>query len=161
MLRPWNPMKADIERWLKTKELEFVQKDNRNLKLTPRKYLDKYVFNDLHEVFFCDFPHVLQEWILRLKDNHPTNQIRQLEWNPFEIVQLQQVDNKFMRAVDFWLDNIVAGFITEFAVDTAKSYSASEQDFLKGPRGRYIISLYTSIKMLLYNKGVMTMASDN
>jgi hypothetical protein len=78
----------------------------------------------LHEVFFCDFPHILQEWIKILKDNHPTNQIRQLEWNPEEIVQLQQVDNKFTRAVDFWLDNIVAGFITEFAVDTMKSYNA-------------------------------------
>jgi hypothetical protein len=79
MLRPWNPMKADIESWLKTKEMEFSHKVNRNLKLTPRKYLDKYVLNDLHEVFFCDFLHVLQEWILRLKDNHPTNRIRQLE----------------------------------------------------------------------------------
>ena len=75
MLRSWNPTKAEIERWLKTKDLEFAQKDNKNLKLTPHKYLDKYVFNDLHEVFFCDFPHVLQEWILRLKDNHPTNNI--------------------------------------------------------------------------------------
>jgi hypothetical protein len=154
-------MKAEIESWLKTKELEFVQKDNKNLKLTPCKYLDKYVFSDLHEVFFCDFPHVLQEWIKILKDNHPTNRIRQLEWNPEEIVQLQQVDNKFTRAVDFWLDNIVAGFITEFAVDTTKSYNAAEQEFLKGPRGRYIRSLYTSIKILLYNKGVMTMESDN
>jgi hypothetical protein len=154
-------MKEEIESWLKTKELEFMQKDNRNLKFTPRKYLDKYVFNDLHEVFSCDFLHVLKEWTKRLKDNHPTNQIIQLEWNPKEIVQLQQVDNKFMPAVDFWLDNIVAGFITEFAVDTKKSYSATEQEFLKGPRGRYIRLLYTSIKILLYNKGVMTIELDN
>jgi hypothetical protein len=109
------------------------RKDNRNPKITPHKYLDKYVFSDLHEVFFCDFPHVLQEWILRLKENHMTNQIRQLEWNPVEIAQLQQVDNKFTRAVDFWLDSIVAGFITEFAVDTAKSYNAAEKEFLRGP----------------------------
>jgi hypothetical protein len=60
-LRPWNPTKEKIERWLKTKELEFTQKDNINPKLTPRKYLDKYVFIDLHEVFFCDFPHIWQE----------------------------------------------------------------------------------------------------
>jgi hypothetical protein len=38
-------------------------------------------------------------------------------------MQLQQVDNKFTRAVDFWLGNIVAGFITEFAVDIVKSYA--------------------------------------
>jgi hypothetical protein len=51
MFRPWNPTKIEIERWLKTKELEFAQNDNKNLKLTPLKYLDKYVFSDLHEVF--------------------------------------------------------------------------------------------------------------
>jgi hypothetical protein len=89
------------------------------------------------------------------------NQIRQLEWHPVEIVQLQQVNNKFMCAIDFWLDNIIAGFITEFAVDTVKSYTTAEKDFLKGPRGRYIRSLYTSINILLYDKGMMTMESDN
>jgi hypothetical protein len=47
-------------------------------------------------------------------------------------MQLQQVNNKFTRAIDFWLDIIVAGFITKFAVDTAKSYNAAGQDFLTG-----------------------------
>jgi hypothetical protein len=56
-------------------------------------------------------------------------------------MQLQQVDNTFTHAVDFWLDDIVAGFITEFVADTKKSYNTAEQDFLKGPRGRYIIFL--------------------
>jgi hypothetical protein len=161
MLRPWNPMKEEIERWLKTKELEFAQKDNRNPKLTTHKYLDKYVFSDLHEIFLCDFPHVLQEWLSRLKYNHPTNRIRQIEWNHVEIAQLKQVNNKFARAIDFWLDNIVAGFIKEFAVDTTKSYNVADKELLKGPQGMYIISLYTSIKILLYNKVVMTMASDS
>jgi hypothetical protein len=59
------------------------------------------------------------------------------------------------------LDNIIAWFITKFLVDIVKSYTVAEHDFLKGPIGRYIISLYTSIKILLYDKGVMTMESDN
>jgi hypothetical protein len=50
-----------------------------------------------------------------------------------EIVQLQQVDHKFTHEVDFWLENIVVGFIIEFVVDTVKSYSIVEQEFLKGP----------------------------
>jgi hypothetical protein len=126
-------MKEEIESWLKTKDLELAQKDNRNPQLIPRKYLDKYVFIDLHELFFCDFPHILQEWIKILKDNHPKNRIRQFEWNPEEIAQLQQVDNTFTRAVDFWLDNIVSRFIIEFVVNTMKSYNTSEQELLKGP----------------------------
>jgi hypothetical protein len=115
----------------------------------------------MHEVFFYDFLHLLQEGLLKLKDNRPTNRIKQLEWNHVEITQLQQVDNKFTCTIDFWLDSIVAGFITEFAVDTAKSYTATEQDFRKGPKGRYIRSLYTSIKILLYGNGVMTMESNS
>jgi hypothetical protein len=109
--------------------MEFAQKDNRNPRITPHKYLEKYVFTDLHEVFFCDFPHLLQEWILRLKDNHATNQIRQLEWTPVQIEQLQHVNNKFTRAVDFWLDSIVAGFITEFAVDTTSRIAQWSKSF--------------------------------
>ena len=127
MLTLWNPTKEKIEGWLRTKELEFAQKDNRNPRITPRKYLDKYVFTDLHEVFFCDFPHLLQEWMLRLKDNHATNRIRKIDWTPVQIQQLQQVNNKFTRAIHFWLDSIVVGFITKFVVDTVKSYIAVEK----------------------------------
>jgi hypothetical protein len=65
----------------------------------------------------------------------------------YENKRLERVNNKFMHAVDFWLDNIIAGFITKFVVDTVKSYTAAEQEFLKGPRGRYIQSLYMSIKI--------------
>jgi hypothetical protein len=86
MLRPWNPTREEIERWLRTTELEFAQKDNRKPRITPCKYLDKYVFTDLQKVFFCDFPHLLHEWILRLKDTYATNQIRQLDWT---LVQIQ------------------------------------------------------------------------
>jgi len=59
MSRPWNPMTEKIQRWLKTKELEFAQKDKRNPKLTSCKYIDKYMFINFHEVFFFDFPYLL------------------------------------------------------------------------------------------------------
>jgi hypothetical protein len=41
--------------------------------------------------------------------------------------QLQQLNKKFTSTVDFWLDSIVAGFITIFAVDTTKSHNTVEQ----------------------------------
>jgi hypothetical protein len=87
------------------------------------------MFIDLHKVFFCDFPQLLHEWILRLMDNHAMNWIRQLEWTPVQIEQLQQVNNKFTRVVEFWLDNIVVGFIIELEVDTMKLYSVAENFF--------------------------------
>jgi hypothetical protein len=119
------------------------------------------VFIDLHEAFFCYFPDLLQEWILRLKDTHPNNWISPVVWTAENIMWLERVNKKFTRAVDFWLDNITAGFITEFSVDTTKSYTAAEKDFLRGPKGRYIRSLYMSIKILLHDNDMMTMESDN
>jgi hypothetical protein len=63
--------------------------------------------------------------------------------------------------VDFWLDNISAGFIIEFAIVTTNSYTDAGRDLFRGLRGIHIRSLYTSIKILLYDKGMMTMESDN
>jgi hypothetical protein len=55
MFRPWNPMKQEIEIWLETKQLEFAQKDNKGSRYTPCQYLQRYVFTDLHEAYFCFF----------------------------------------------------------------------------------------------------------
>jgi hypothetical protein len=76
------------------------------------------VFIDLHESYFCYFLELLHEWILKLKDTHPTNRIRPLEWTVEIIAWLERVNNKFMCVLDFWLDSITAGFIIEFVVDT-------------------------------------------
>jgi hypothetical protein len=98
---------------------------------------------------------------LRLKDTHATNRVRQLEWTNENIARLDMVNNKFMHVVDFWSDSITVGFITEFAINATKSYTFVEKEFLKGPRGIYIMSLYMLIKILLHDKGVMTMDSEN
>jgi hypothetical protein len=115
------------------------------------------VFTDLHEIYLCYFLELLHESILRLKDTHLTNRTRPVKWTAKNIARLERVNKKFMRTIDFWLDSITTGFITEFAVDTMKSYTVVEKYFLRGPRGRYIMSFYMSIKILLQNKGVMTM----
>ena len=46
------------------------------------------------------------------------------------------------------------GYITEFTIDTVKYYSATEREFFKGPRGRFLLSFQLSIKMLIYEKGI-------
>jgi hypothetical protein len=119
------------------------------------------VFIDLRETYFCYLPKLLQEWLLSFKDTHPTNQISPVEWTTDNITWLKRVNNKFTCTMDFWLDNTIAGFITKFVDNTTKSYTIAEKEFLKGPRGRYIRSLYTLIKILFHDKGVMTMESKN
>ena len=76
-------------------------------------------------------------------------------WTLELVHKLEVSEDKIARAVDHWLDRIIGGFITEFVVDTTISYSEAKRCFLKGPRGKYIKSLNTWIKMLLCEKQVM------
>jgi hypothetical protein len=48
--------------------------------------LDKYVFSDLHEVVFLQFPACVVGVPIKVKKKTPMNRIRKLEWNHMEIV---------------------------------------------------------------------------
>ena len=57
------------------------------------------------------------------------------------IQRLEQIDNPISRVVDFWLNSLLEGFVTEFTVDTLKAYSEAERIFFKGYCGKYLKSL--------------------
>ena len=67
--------------------------------------------------------------------------------------------NSISRAVDFWVDSILQGYITEFVVDTITSYSEAERNFFQGPQRRYLLSISTWIKLLAYEKGLLHLDS--
>jgi hypothetical protein len=81
-------------------------------------------------------------------------------WTPELVRQLNSVSNPTTREIDFWLDSVLGGYVTEFAVDCIQSYNVVEREFFKGPHGRFLKSLNTWIKMLLCEKHVMIMKSD-
>ena len=73
---------------------------------------------------------------------------------------MKSIDNPISWTIDFWLASLLEGFITEFVVDQRKSFSEAERYFFKGYRGKYLNSLNLSLKMLLYEKGVLDISSD-
>ena len=54
-------------------------------------------------------------------------------WTLELIQELQETNNKALRAVEGWLDSILEGYITKFAVDTNKSFREVEREFFSGP----------------------------
>jgi len=110
----------------------------------------------IHEIFFTFFPTELYEWIAKLADNQGKWKLNSpILWTLELVRRLEASEDKITRVIDHWLDLIIGGFIIEFAVDTSVSYSEAERCFLKGPRGKYVKSLNTWIKMLLCEKRVM------
>lgn len=70
----------------------------------------------------------MSEWLLSVKDNNRTWRIDgPREWTPELLQQLKEVSNPISRAIDLWIDSILKGYITEFAIDYTKSYNTAER----------------------------------
>ena len=82
-----------------------------------------------------------------------------VEWSHQLVREVTIVSNTISRVVYFWVDSILQGYITEFAVDTITSYSEAERIFFQGPRRRYFLCISTWIKMLAYEKGILQLSS--
>ena len=71
------------------------------------------------------------------------------------VCEVASVSHAISRYVDFWVDSILQGYITKFTVESMTSYSEAERNFFQGPRRRYLLSISTWIKMLVYEKGIL------
>jgi hypothetical protein len=71
------------------------------------------------------------------------------------IKKVKRVDNVMSRAVDYWFDSTIGGYITEFSIDRVESYSQAERYFFKGPRGKFLHFLKLRIKMLSHEKNIL------
>ena len=95
-------------------------------------------FSNIHKVFFATFPTELHAWLSELVENKTSTHSDR----PADAIQrLKKTNNSISRVVYFWLNNLLEGFITEFAVDTLKAYNEEERFFFKGYHGKYINSL--------------------
>ena len=128
------------------KEQNFAEEKNQNPRINTEDTLQRYIFTYLHKIFFAEFLIIFYEWVSRIverknyfKGDQPTSQ------------------NSISKIFDYWFDSILGGYITEFLVDTVKSYSAAEREFFQGPRGKFLNSLRLWTKMLLCEKGMLRM----
>jgi hypothetical protein len=133
----WRSTKEYIGKWLEVKEHDFSRDQNNNLQISLEKCLHRYVFTNLHDIFFDDFPNVLSEWLQRLSEKNRTFcTVVPRNWTPELIHQLNTISNRISQQVDFWLDSILGNYITKFSIDCTQPYSVVERYFFKYPRER-------------------------
>ena len=56
-----------------------------------------------------------------------------VEWSAHLVYEITSVSNPISRDIDFWVDSILQGYITKFAVEMITSYSEVEINFFQGP----------------------------
>ena len=82
-----------------------------------------------------------------------------VEWSDQLVHEITNVSKPISRAVDFWVDSILQGYITMFVVEMITSYNEAEIKNFQGPQRRYMLSINTRIKMLIYEKGILQLSS--
>jgi len=99
--------------------------------------LDRYLYIEIHEIFFFSFIVELYEWIEKLADSQGRWKLDgPTVWTPELVQKMEASEDKITYAIDHWLDHIIGGFVTKFAVGTSLNYNKAEKHFFKGPRGK-------------------------
>jgi hypothetical protein len=71
------------------------------------------VYTDLNEIFFDEFPNLLEEWKEIFVENIGRNRhVVPKNWTPELVGRVNSIDNRTSSAVDFLLDSILGGYIT-------------------------------------------------
>jgi hypothetical protein len=152
----WFPSKTEIQKWIEDQEKDFAEAQNKNPNLSTEDWLERYIFTDIHEIFFGGIHQELYEWLARLVDTQFEIRSRlPVVWMSELIKKVKKDDNTVSRAVDHWFDSTIGGYITEFVVDRVESYNQDERYFFKGPRGKFLQFLKLRLKMLLHEKNIL------
>jgi hypothetical protein len=97
----WFPSKIEIQKWIEDQEKDFVEAHKKNPNISTEDWLEKYIFIDIHKIFFGGIHEELYEWLARLVDTQ--FEIRStplVVWTSEMIKKVKRVDNPISRVVD-------------------------------------------------------------
>jgi hypothetical protein len=98
----WFPSKTKIQNWIEEQEKEFVEAHNKNLNISVEDWLARYIFTDIHEIFFGGIHKELYEWLAKLADTLFEIRSRPpVVWTTTLIKKVKRVDNVVSRATNF------------------------------------------------------------
>ena len=90
------------------KTLVFAQEKSAGTQFNTERWLDDYIYSDIHEIFFAEFPILLHEWLVGLASRRTNYQTREItEWSDQLAQEVTSVSNAISKAVDFWVDSIL------------------------------------------------------
>jgi hypothetical protein len=131
----WYPSREEIQDWLTTKEHEFSLRETQGLRVNVKQWKDMYLYTDMHEIFFVEFPCLLYEWLKRKTTTNSTMwPLEPMVWDQAMLDRLKVLDNKWTRDIDFWFSQVKEGYIIEFVVEYIDSFSEAERKFTEGSR---------------------------
>ena len=95
MWEHWNPTKKELEDWWDLKLHEFAVQENKNSWILEEQWLNRYIFIDIHKIFFVTFLIELYEWITKFADSVGRCRLDQpIVWTPKLVRRLEATEDK-------------------------------------------------------------------
>jgi hypothetical protein len=81
--------------------------------------------SDQYEIFWVKFLEELFHWVDRLQEAPEFKEhVKKIcTWDTEKLAELHRLDHQITRAVDFWVDTTLEGYIIEFAVENHQYFS--------------------------------------
>jgi hypothetical protein len=99
----WHPSQEEIQDWMTAKEHDFSLRETQGIKVNVKKWKDDYLYMDMHEIFFAEFPCLLYEWLKRKTTTNSTVwPLEPVVWDQTTLKILEVLDNKWNQDIEFW-----------------------------------------------------------
>ena len=109
------------------------------LRVNVKEWKGKYIYLDMHQLFFLEFPYLLHEWLKRkVAINSTVFPVDPIFLDKATLYSLKALDKKWTRAIDFWFARVREGYIIEFVVEYNNSFSEAERKFEECP-GKWML----------------------
>jgi hypothetical protein len=90
----WFPSKTRIQKWIEDQEKDFPKAQNMNPNISTEDWLERYIFTDIHEIFFGGIHQEVYEWLARFVDTQFEIRSRTpMVWKSTLIKKVKMVDN--------------------------------------------------------------------
>jgi len=121
-----NSTKKEIEEWLDKKSHEFMERENRNLRVSKEQWLERTYIRKFMKFSLHPSPLSCTRIVKLANIQGRCRLDKPILWTPELVRKLEASRDKIVRVVYYWLNQIIGGFITEFAIDTSVSYKEAE-----------------------------------
>ncbi len=64
----WRPSVKEVDDWIHDTYYKFAQEENRDPRRSSEEFLQRYVFDDIYEIFFGSIHVELLQWLSRLTE---------------------------------------------------------------------------------------------
>jgi hypothetical protein len=126
--------------------------------MNMKEWKGRYIYLDMHQLFFAKFPFLLHEWLKRQAYvNSVALPVEPIVWDQTKIDSLKVLDNKWSHPIHFWFTRVKKSYIIKFAIEYSVFFNKVEIKFEECPRKRMLEKIPLWIKMLFMEIRMMCM----